>query len=782
LNVIKNNTISNNSNCILLFSSNSNIISENIATMNEDYDIRLYSSSSNTIINNTLNYNNNYSIILYNSKSNIIKNNTIFSNSCGIYLNISYFNTLSGNNFLQNTKFGLEINNSNKNNIFHNNFINNPIQAIKVGLSNDNHWDNGNGEGNYWSDYNGFDNGANARIAGDGIGDTEIPHLNLDNYPFVNLSGWLYPGIPKLIDPGDFDTDGNYTILWCQDRGATKYILEEDIQSNFDAPITIYEGTEIEFYTQNRPNGTYYYRLKASNEYYESPWSNIVDITVDWPPDKPRNLTVSVYPEGNALNLSWDVNAIDVDIYEVYFKSEEMTTWKFLTSLPHPEHTFDHIDLIDGQKYEYKLQAWDARGQRSEYSDIVSGVPQDSIGPKPPTGLVITNITYYSINLSWEPNSEDDIVGYNIYRYNSSNLSGWGDLICTVKVGNESFLDTKSLMELTTYYYVVTAFDEVPIESNFSAMAVGTTKLGPHGPEINKSVADFEIDEDGLDDSTINLYSWFKDINKDVLFFWCEGAEFINVTIFQDNGTVILRPAKDWYGNETLVFYASDGILNISANVNITVRPVNDPPNLPKIMEPLSGTEIYYGTLLNFTGECGDPDLPDDVLTIKWTSDIQGELGREEILVDIKLIPGEHRITLEVNDKIGENSSATITVIVIKSSSPQKQDEKNSNLTIIIISAFITLIILLLLFFIIYKKHKAKKEHLRGIESTGSRFSLLSLRVSDTPTGEPDKKSTQSTDQKNQIPVTLQSQQNMNSGTLKNHKPSNQENTKWRTK
>jgi parallel beta-helix repeat protein len=767
---------------IMLGFSNRNLISNN-SVANSLNGIYLFYSDSNLISNNTCNFNLNNGIELLHSKNNTIVKNRISENGDhGIYFTFSHGNTITENNFFSNDKFGIRINNSNRNNIYFNNFINNTVQALVDGESNNNQWDNGNEEGNYWSDYIGLDNGGNDRIVSDGIGDTEIPHLNLDNYPFVNLSGWLFPGIPRLIDPGDFDSDGSYIISWYSNRGTTTYILEEDIISEFNNPKTVYYGADIELYITNRTNGTYYYRLKAFSDHYESPWSNIVDITVDWPPDKPQNLTVSVYPEGNALNISWEINAIDVDIYELYYKSEQMTAWKFLTSLHYPEHSFDHINLIDGEKYEYKLQAWDVRDQSSEFSDIVSGIPQDSIGPKPPTGLEITDITFYSINLSWEPNTEEDVVGYNIYRYNVSNLSGWGDLIGIVLVGNESFLDKTSLQELTTYYYVVTAFDEVPIESNFSAMAVGTTKMGPHGPEINNSVADFEIDEDGLDDSTINLYSWFKDINNDGLFFWCESSDLINVRIFQDNGTVILRPAKDWYGNETLVFYASDGILNISAIVNITIKPVNDPPNLPEIIEPISGIEIFYGTLLNFKGKCSDPDLPADLLTINWSSNIQGELGKEERLVGIELIPGEHRITMEVNDKAGENSSATITVIVIKSLSPQKQDDKISYLIISIISGSIILIVLLLLFFVIHKKHKVKKERPATIEPTTSRFSLLSLRVSETTPGKSGKKSIQSSEQKKQIPLSLQTQQKNASRLINNNKPSNQENIKRRTK
>ena len=92
-----------------------------------------------------------------------------------------------------------------------NNIVNNLNQVfIESATCFDNFWDDGIGVGNYWSDYYGEDNGSGGRTAGDGIGDTEIPHpytdqgngyYQLDNYPLMKPYLDLFSPQIELIFP-----------------------------------------------------------------------------------------------------------------------------------------------------------------------------------------------------------------------------------------------------------------------------------------------------------------------------------------------------------------------------------------------------------------------------------------------------------------------------------------------------------------------------------------------------------------------------------------------------
>jgi predicted GH43/DUF377 family glycosyl hydrolase len=94
------------------------------------------------------------------------------------------------------------------------------------------------------------------------------------------------------------------------------------------------------------------------------------------------------------------------------------------------------------------------------------------------------------------------------------------------------------------------------------------------------------------------LTTIFNDVDEDELSFTANGQNKINIKIFHENGTIELKPAKNWYGTETVTFYASDGSANpAEETVLITVLPANDLPTIDKVgnqMTKLGYPELEY--------------------------------------------------------------------------------------------------------------------------------------------------------------------------------------------
>jgi len=119
-------------------------------------------------------------------------------------------------------------------------------------------------------------------------GDTEvyIP-LSLKSFPFT-------PDAPVLNAISNEDGDGSYTVSWSSSEGADTYTLEEDDNTGFSSPTTVYSGSSTSKAISGRDVGTYYYRVRASNANASSGWSNVkaVEVTVP-PPDCPQTGTWS---------------------------------------------------------------------------------------------------------------------------------------------------------------------------------------------------------------------------------------------------------------------------------------------------------------------------------------------------------------------------------------------------------------------------------------------------------------------------------------------------------
>lgn len=270
--IISNNTIDNTYYGMRLHESDGNTIMNNKINRSRYYGINLYSGSENNeIIGNEIT-NGKYGILHEYSNSNTLKLNTIASNTeYGIRLSYSS-NTLVKGNDIMNNKYGVYLWDSGGNTFYYNNFIDNTYQVehYETELT-ENTWDDSNyppaipgAKGNYWSDYNGKDDGSGVgrwgepRRAGDKIGDTLIPHLGVDWYPL--MVPWT--PVPRIepvaiftCDPPEpiknliatfdasksYDPDGNI-IYYDWNFGDDTVVREED-------PITTHVFTNAGDYT-----------------------------------------------------------------------------------------------------------------------------------------------------------------------------------------------------------------------------------------------------------------------------------------------------------------------------------------------------------------------------------------------------------------------------------------------------------------------------------------------------------------------------------------------------
>jgi parallel beta-helix repeat protein len=421
----------------------------------------------------------------------------------------------------------------------------------------------------------------------------------------------------------------------------------------------------------------YYFLLIAFDERPNySPISEIVSTTTldITPPLQPTGL-VATGVSATEIHLFWDSNTEnDLEGYLIYMKDLSAggaANFYLIQIILGPNTTLSVKNLEEENTYQFKIKAFDEVPNNSSFSLTAEGTTLDETPPVTPTGLFISKSTKESLSLRWDKNPDSDVVGYNIFRRKSN-------IIKFQQINNEPIDDTKymdsGLRENTEYYYKITAVDEANLQSDFSKVASGKTLRIEFPPEINNTVEKVIMKEDTIDEKSINLYHLFKDGNNDQLYFWYEGGEFILIDINYENGNVTITPIENYWGSEKFTFFASDEITTKYAKqeVIIDVRPVNDPPHGLEILAPHNNSRVYDGESFEFMAECYDVDLPNDELIIRWYYDNLTLMGTGEILKDVILDIGVHKITVLASDSHNERVYDWVWVVVLEN--PENAD------------------------------------------------------------------------------------------------------------
>ncbi len=177
------------------------------------------------------------------------------------------------------------------------------------------------------------------------------------------------------------------------------------------------------------------------------------------PPAVPTGLRVAYATDGEAA-LVWRSNSeADLQGYNIY-RSTDSTN--FILAGSTSDNYYYDDSLQYNETYYYKITATDIWNDESLPTKIVSAKPINRYAPSIPAGLSINARNYQdsiSIYLSWNPNYESDIAGFNIYRSKERNFNA--DSTTLIHFTSDiNYTDTLNLSLYQEYYYKIKAVDK----------------------------------------------------------------------------------------------------------------------------------------------------------------------------------------------------------------------------------------------------------------------------------------------------------------------------------
>ncbi|MFX0205588.1 MAG: NosD domain-containing protein, partial [Candidatus Hodarchaeota archaeon] len=569
-NIVTNNyMVYNYRGGIILVSSNQNNLKRNNIsyTLHKIFPswggvgIVVSSSNWNNIIDNSMIANKIKGIHLSSSSFNNITGNEIIESSKGIELSSSKWNILRENNISLNSN-GIVLGSCRYNKIYHNNILDNKYsQAFDNRF--DNYWDNGYAYGgNFWSDYNGYDNnsGPNQDVPGsDGIGDTNysIDSDSADRYPLMEPFPGIFPprielsqGNNSVIAPGvilDF-------IIYDLDLEYVNYSIDGGPEVTFPSPYDVD--------TSGWSEGAHKIYVKAADKNNKSTNSTFF-ITID--SIKPTiilndPINNSIIYEDSFLNFSIeDINLLQVN-YTINYGN--------VIFLPDP-YNISTSGWIDGN-YTIRINAVDMAGNinTSWYSFTIDVKPTVIIN-SPDNNSVIPPGTVLDFSIA-----EVNLTNANYSINGGSNIS----FTDPFDIQTSGWVDGEYIIQ-------VNALDSVG-NSNFSWFLFTIDSIKPqihlNSPANNSIISNKTILDFSIVDPNINIVSY----------------RINGGSVFPLNNPYNLS-AEGW--NEDyydIILFAWDKADNF--NWSCYSFTLDNPPMI-LLSNPENNSVLHTGTILNFS-------------------------------------------------------------------------------------------------------------------------------------------------------------------------------------
>jgi hypothetical protein len=182
-------------------------------------------------------------------------------------------------------------------------------------------------------------------------------------------------------------------------------------------------------------------------------------------PAPPTGLTVGDVGDSTGFRLTWPTTNTepDLDGYRITLRSPGTLDYEQVIDVGLVNELV--VSSPPNDSLYFGLSAVDDGGHPSLISEEVLGVLSSE--PQPPSDLTAIP-TATEVSLAWNPSAEGDLLGYRVYRSDTSN----GPYTLIASPSSASY-DDGTAVPGTMHFYVVTAVDSDSNESGFSNEASG---------------------------------------------------------------------------------------------------------------------------------------------------------------------------------------------------------------------------------------------------------------------------------------------------------------------